>query len=80
MSDDAGPSVKMALHVRLKAKAGKESQVEAFLRAGLAAVMEENDTSTWYAVRFGDGDWRSSTPSRATRGGSPTWPARLGMR
>lgn len=57
MSDDEGPSVKKALHVRLKAKAGMEAEVEAFLRAGLAAVMEENDTSTWYAVKFGDGDF-----------------------
>lgn len=57
MPHDEGPIVKKALFVRLKAKAGKESEVEAFLRAGLSAVMEENDTSTWYAVRFGDDDF-----------------------
>ena len=57
MSDDQSPSVKKALFVRLRAKAGKECEVGAFLRAGLAAVMEENDTSTWFAVRFGDDDF-----------------------
>lgn len=50
------PAVNKALFVRLKAKAGKESEVEAFLRDALSAVLEEEDTTTWYAVRFGDND------------------------
>ena len=45
--------VKKALFVRLRAKPGKEADLEAFLRNGLAAVMEEPDTTTWYAVCFG---------------------------
>ena len=53
MADDEGPPVNKALFVRLKAKSGKEAEVEAFLRDGLSAVMEEEDTTTWYAVRFG---------------------------
>lgn len=53
MADDQGPPVNKALFVRLKAKPGKESEVEAFLRNGLSAVIEEEDTTTWYAVRFG---------------------------
>src|SRR5579875_3113028 len=46
-----------ALFVRLVARTGKGDDVETFLRDGLAAVMEEHDTTTWYAVRFGDHDF-----------------------
>ena len=46
-----------ALFVRLIAKEGKGDEVEAFLRDGLDAVMEERDTTTWYAVRFGADDF-----------------------
>lgn len=53
MAHDQSPTVNKALFVRLRAKAGKESEVEAFLQDGLSAVMEEHDTTTWYAVRFG---------------------------
>jgi hypothetical protein len=57
MAEDRDPPVNKALFVRLRAKAGQESEVEAFLRGGLAAVMEEHDTTTWYAVRFGHDDF-----------------------
>ena len=57
MAHDQGSLVNKALFVRLRAKPGKESEVEAFLRDGLSAVMEEEDTTTWYAVRFGDDDF-----------------------
>lgn len=57
MSQNDGSSVRKALFVRLRAKSGKEADVEAFLRSGLSAVMEERDTSTWYAVRFGHDDF-----------------------
>lgn len=57
MADDQDPIVNKALFVRLRAKEGKADDVEAFLREGLAAVMEEEDTTTWYAVRFGDDDF-----------------------
>jgi hypothetical protein len=56
MSHDESP-VKKALFVRLRAKTGKEADVEAFLRDGLSAVMEEHDTTTWFAVRFGHDDF-----------------------
>lgn len=46
-----GPVAK-ALFVRLVAKEGKGDEVEAFLRESLVAVMDEPDTTTWYAVRF----------------------------
>ena len=46
-------SVKVALLVRLEAKAGKENEVEQFLRSGLGIVQEEPATITWYALRLG---------------------------
>lgn len=57
MAHDHAPPVNKALFVRLRAKAGKGSDVEAFLRDGLAAVIEEPDTTTWYALRFGHDDF-----------------------
>jgi len=45
--------VKTALFVRLEAKPGKESEVEDFLRGGLAVVTEEPATIAWFAIRFG---------------------------
>ncbi len=45
--------VKKALFVRLEAKAGKEVEVEGFLRGGLPIVMEEQATITWFAIRLG---------------------------
>lgn len=55
--DQSRPPVAKALFVRLTAKEGKGDEVETFLRDGLAAVMEEQDTTTWYAVRFGHDDF-----------------------
>ena len=57
MADVEDPSVNKALFVRLRPKSGKEADVEDFLRGGLSAVMEEHDTTTWYAVRFGHDDF-----------------------
>lgn len=45
--------VSVALFVQLKSKPGKEGDLEAFLRAGLALVQEEPATMAWFAVRFG---------------------------
>jgi quinol monooxygenase YgiN len=42
-----------ALFVRLEAKAGKEADVENFLRGGLPLVEAEPQTITWYALRLG---------------------------
>jgi quinol monooxygenase YgiN len=57
MTDQQRASVVKALFVRLIARDGQGGEVETFLRDGLAAVMEEPDTTTWYAVRFGDHDF-----------------------
>src|SRR5258705_3005721 len=44
---------KVALFVRLEAKAGKEAEVENFLHGGLALVEEEPATTSWFAIRLG---------------------------
>jgi quinol monooxygenase YgiN len=46
---------KVALLVRLEAKAGKENDVENFLRSGLALAQQEPATTTWFALRLGPG-------------------------
>src|SRR5215831_16858431 len=45
--------VTKALYVRLEAKPGKEAEVEAFLRGGLAIVQQEPATTAWFALRMG---------------------------
>ena len=56
-ADRLGAGMTKALFVRLTAKVGKGDEVDAFLRGGLEAVLEEHDTTTWYAVRFGREDF-----------------------
>ena len=45
--------VKVALFVRLEAKAGKEKEVESFLLSGLPLVMAEPATTAWFGIRLG---------------------------
>jgi quinol monooxygenase YgiN len=45
--------VNVALLVRLEAKPGKETDVEDFLRKGLALVQAEPETTAWFAIRLG---------------------------
>lgn len=45
--------ITVGLLVRLEAKAGKEAEVESFLKSGLALVQEEPDTTAWFAIRMG---------------------------
>ena len=44
--------VTVGLWVKLEAKPGKESEVEAFLKGGAALVNDEPDTTAWFAVRL----------------------------
>jgi hypothetical protein len=44
--------IKLALMATLKAKEGKEAEVEKFLRDALPLVENEPATSTWYALRL----------------------------
>lgn len=49
--------VKYALYGSLKAKPGKEAEVEAFLRQGAELARKETGTVTWYAIREDDGQY-----------------------
>jgi quinol monooxygenase YgiN len=44
--------VTKALYVRLEAKPGKESEVETFLKGGLALVQDEPATTAWFGLRL----------------------------
>ncbi|MEP6925493.1 MAG: antibiotic biosynthesis monooxygenase, partial [Pyrinomonadaceae bacterium] len=46
--------VKVALYVRLEAKPGKEADVEAFLKSGLAIVEGEPATIAWFAIKMSE--------------------------
>ena len=46
-------TVHKALLARLEAKPGKEAEVEAFLKGGLAIVQGEPATTAWFALRLG---------------------------
>ena len=45
--------VTVGLLVRIEALPGKQEDVAAFLRSGLALVLEEPDTTSWFAMRMG---------------------------
>jgi quinol monooxygenase YgiN len=44
-----------AIWVMLKAKPGKENDVEAFLKQGAAMSHDEPQTVTWYGLKMGPG-------------------------
>ena len=46
---------KQAIWVMLKAKAGKEADVEAFLKQGAAMANDEPQTVNWYGVQMAPG-------------------------
>ncbi len=46
--------VKFGLLARLEAKAGKEKEVEEFLKSALSMAADEKGTITWYAVRINE--------------------------
>jgi hypothetical protein len=45
--------VRLALLARVEAKAGKEADVENFLRSALSMVEEEPETVEWFAIKMG---------------------------
>jgi quinol monooxygenase YgiN len=45
--------VRVALLVRLKAKPGKEAEVESFLKSGLPLAQAEPATTAWFAIKMG---------------------------
>jgi quinol monooxygenase YgiN len=52
-TENVGPKVTKGLIVRLEVRPGREADLEAALGAGLAAVLEEPDTTAWLAIRLG---------------------------
>ena len=46
---------KQAIWVMLKAKPGKEQEIEAFLKQGAQMSADESQTVTWYGVEMGPG-------------------------
>lgn len=46
---------KLALYGRMKAKPGKEAEVEAFLKQGATMAQAEEGTVDWFAIREDDG-------------------------
>ena len=46
---------KQAIWVMLKAKPGKEGEIEAFLAQGATMSHDEPDTVTWYGVKMAPG-------------------------
>src|SRR6476660_1904930 len=45
------------LLVRLEAKSGKEAEVEEFLRSAVPLVQQEDATTAWFAIRFGESEF-----------------------
>src|SRR5437763_16605962 len=48
---------KFALYARLKAKPGKNAEVEAFLKSALPLAQREAGTITWYAFTEDEGSY-----------------------
>ena len=46
---------RFALYGELKAKPGKEAEVEAFLKQGAELARQEKGTISWYAIKEDDG-------------------------
>ena len=49
--------VTVGLWVPLQAKAGKEAELEEFLKAGQVLVEDEPGTTAWFAVQMGPGQF-----------------------
>ena len=43
----------LGLYVRLEAKAGREDEVESFLKSAVPLVQQEPGTVAWFAIRMG---------------------------
>ena len=47
----------LALYAHLKAKPGKNAEVEAFLKSALPMAQQEKGTITWYAFKEDEGSY-----------------------
>jgi quinol monooxygenase YgiN len=48
---------KFALYAHMKAKPGKNAEVEAFLKSALPLAQQEKGTITWYAFKEDEGSY-----------------------
>ncbi|MGA8621972.1 MAG: antibiotic biosynthesis monooxygenase [Candidatus Sulfotelmatobacter sp.] len=48
---------KLAIWAQLEAKAGKEKELEQFLKSALPLAEREAGTVTWYAIKLGPGKY-----------------------
>jgi quinol monooxygenase YgiN len=48
---------KLAIWAQLEAKAGKEKELEEFLKSALPLAEREPGTITWYAIKMGPGKY-----------------------
>jgi quinol monooxygenase YgiN len=46
---------KLAIWAQMKAKPGKEAELESFLKSALPLAQAETGTTTWYALKIGPG-------------------------
>ena len=60
---------KYALYGRLKVKAGKEAELEAFLKQGAVMAQDEPGTIRWFAIKEDDGAYSISIRSTMRRAG-----------
>jgi quinol monooxygenase YgiN len=49
--------VSLALYVKMKAKPGKEKEVESFLKSAQSLVDQEPGTIAWFAIKLGQGEY-----------------------
>ena len=52
-----GEVVKLGFLIRFQAKAGKESELEEFMKTAMVKVRQEPGTVTWFAFRFGQSEF-----------------------
>jgi hypothetical protein len=66
---------KFLLYVGLKAKPGKQAEVEAFLKSALLLAQQETQTVTWYAFAEGEGSYGifDAFDTEAGRQAKPIW-------
>ena len=67
----------LAILALLKAKPGKEKEVEEFLKSALQMVQAETGTTTWYALKMGQDKFGIFDTFPDETGGMRTFQAKL---
>jgi len=63
---------KLALYAMLEAKAGKEQEVESFLKSAQPLAVRESGTTAWYALKLGPSKFGIFDTFRTSRAGKRT--------